>query len=194
MKFTQIPTDFVEKMQLNAGILLKTFNPATATVGDIFGATNGGVNCTCIPEYQDFGEGIDNCPKNTMELKKIKSWEVKMSGTMLSVSNAIIKTMLGAADINGTDSTKIVPRRDLVSGDFADLWWVGDYSDKNGDTNGGFVAIHVMNALSTGGLSFQSAEDEKGSMSFEFTGHTSLTDQKTIPCEVYVKAGTAEPA
>ena len=37
---------------------------------------------------------------------------------------------------------KVTPRNDVLETDFADIWWVGDYSDKNGDTNGGYVAIH----------------------------------------------------
>ena len=102
--------------------------------------------------------------------------------------------MLGAADIDGTDTTKVTPRIDLDQSDFEDVWFVGDYSDKNGANNGGFVAIHLLNALSTGGFSMQTADKEKGQFEVEFTGHVSIDAQDVVPMEFYVKAGTAEPA
>ena len=199
MKFTQIPTDTFQKLQVNAGILVKGatgFAPSTGTVtaGNIIGATTGGINVTCIPTYVDFGENVDNCPKNTMELKKLDNWECKISGTFLTVSTALAKMMLGAADIDTTDTTKVTPRVDLSEDDFEDVWFVGDYSDKNGATNGGFVAIHLLNALSTGGFTMQTSDKEKGQFSVEFTGHVSMDALDVVPMEFYIKAGTAEPA
>jgi glucosylceramidase len=66
------------------------------------------------------------------------------------------------------------------------------YSDQNGESNGGFVAVHMMNALNTGGFSIQSANKGKGEFAFEFTGHYSLEDQSKVPFEVYVKTGSEE--
>lgn len=192
MKFTQIPTTAMEEMQLNAGILLSSFTPASAEVSGIIGATTGGIKFSAPPTYSDFGEDIDNCPKNMMELKKQDSVEVKISGTFVTVTAATAKKLMAAADIDSSDQTKIVPRNDLKKEDFADLWWVGDYSDKNGANNGGFVAIHVMNALNTGGFQLQSGDKRKGQFPFEFTGHYSIDAQDVVPYEVYIKAGTAE--
>lgn len=194
MKFTQIPANTFKELQLNAGVLLKEFTPSTAQVSAdaIIGATTGGISFKAVPTYSDMGEDIDNCPKNTKELKKLDTWEIKLSGTFVSVSAANAKSMIGAADIDKSDSTKIVPRNDISAEDFADLWWVGDYSDKNGATNGGFMAVHMMNTLSTGGLSIQSTDKAKGQFAFEYTAHYSIGAQDTVPFEVYVKAGTAE--
>lgn len=194
MKFTQIPANTFKELQLNAGVLLKEFTPSTAQVGAdaIIGATTGGISFTAVPTYSDMGEDIDNCPKNMKELKKLDSWEIKISGTFVSVSAANVKSMIGAADIDTSDSTKIVPRNDISAEDFADLWWVGDYSDKNGATNGGYMAVHMMNTLSTGGLSIQSTDKAKGQFAFEYTAHYSIEAQDAVPFEVYVKAGTAE--
>ena len=194
MKFTQIPSDTFEKIQLNAGLLVEGFTPSSGTITNIIGATSGGINFTATPTFKDFGENVDNCPKNTMELKKIESIEAKMSGTFVTVSAAVAKTLVGAADVGTTDTTKVTPRNELTADDFDDLWWVGDYSDKNGDTNGGFVAIHLMNALSTGGFQLQSTDKEKGTYAFEFTGHYSIEEPDTVPFEIYVKAGSAEPS
>lgn len=194
MKFTKIPSDAFQKLQVNAGILTTDFTPATGTIGEVgqIGATTGGVNFTATPTYTDFGEDIDNCPKNMKELKRLESWEVKMSGTFVNASTAIAKSLCGAADIDTTDTTKITPRNDLKDADFDDIWLVGDYSDKNGDTNGGFIAIHMMNALSTGGFQMQTADKAKGQFAFEYTAHYSMSAQDTVPFEIYIKAGTAE--
>lgn len=189
MKFTQIPTDTFEKLQLNAGILLDGFTPSTGVIGNIIGATSGGVKFSDTPSFIDFGEDIDNCPKNTMELKRIDDREVTMSGTFLTVSTAVVKRLICAADINSSDTTKIVPRDDLTTTDFDEVWWVGDYSDKNG-TNGGFIAIKLMNALNTAGFQIQSGDKAKGQFAFSFLGHYSIEAQSVVPYEVYVKAGT----
>ena len=191
MKYTKIPENTFKNLQLNAGVLLSDFNPETATVDNsaIIGATTGGVNFTAVPAFSDYGEDIDNCPKNMMELKKLDSWDITMSGTYVTVDANAVKTLVGAADVSGN---KITPRNDLKLTDFTDVWWVGDYSDQNGETNGGFVAIHMMNALSTGGFTIKSSDNGKGNFAFTYTAHYSMSAQDTVPFEVFVKAGTAE--
>ena len=194
MKFTQIPTNTFQELQLNAGILTSNFTPATGTVenNNILGATSGGINFTATPSYTDLGDDIDNCPKNMMELKKLDTWEAKMSGTFLTVNTARAKSLLAAADIGSSDTTKVTPRNDVADTDFDDIWWIGDYSDKNGATNGGYIAIHMMNALSTGGFQIQSGDKAKGQFAFEYTAHYSMNAADTVPFEIYIKAGTAE--
>ena len=191
MKYTKIPETTFQNLQLNAGVLLSAFNPESATVANesIIGATTGGVNFTATPTFSDYGEDIDNCPKNMMELKKLDSWEISLSGTYVTVDANAVKALVGAADVSGN---KITPRNDLKLTDFTDVWWVGDYSDQNGETNGGFVAIHMMNALSTGGFAIKSSDNGKGNFAFTYTAHYSMDAQDTVPFEVFVKAGTAE--
>ena len=194
MKFTKIPSDAFQKLQINAGILTTDFTPATGTIGAAgqIGATTGGVNFAATPTYKDYGDGIDNCPKNTKELKDVDSWEAKVSGTFVNADTAIAKSLCGAADIGATDTTKITPRNGLKDSDFDDLWIVGDYSDMNGETNGGFIAIHLLNALSTGGFQMKTADRAKGQFAFEYTAHYSISAQDIVPFEIYIKAGTAE--
>ena len=192
MEYTQIPTNTFEQIQLNAGILVDDFTPATGVVGNLIGATTGGINFTDTPEFVDFGEDIDNCPKNTLELKKINSREVKMAGNFVTVTASTAKRLAGAADADSGNANKIVPRDTLKSTDFDDIWWIGDYSDVNETISGqsaGYVAIHMMNALNTSGFQIQSTDKGKGQFAFEFTGHYSIEDMNTVPYEVYVKAG-----
>lgn len=189
-KFTVIPQDTFEGLQLDAGVLLKKFTPAAPTAPadeDIICATTGGINATCVPTYSDLGEDVDNCPLNMKELKHLDSWECKMSFTSLGMSANAIKLALGAADISDTTASKkdiVTPRRDLKQTDFTDLWWVGDRAD------GGCVAIQIKNALSTGGFSLQTTKNGKGQLSVELTGHVSIDAQDTMPMVFYSLAAS----
>lgn len=184
-KFTKIPQNTFSGLQLDAGILLKKFDPKTGAVPedeDIICPTTGGITASCVPTYSDIGADVDNCPVNLLELKHLDSWECKLSFTSLGTSQEAIRMALGAADID-TVSGKIVPRRDLKQGDFSDVWWVGDRAD------GGAVAIRLLNALSTGGFSLKTAKNGKGQISVELTGHVSINAQDTMPMEFYSTKG-----
>lgn len=189
-KFTAIPQDTFESLQLNAGVLLKTFDPASPAAPKddaIICATTGGIKASCVPAFSDMGEDVDNCPANLLELKHLDSWECKMSFTSLGTSPAAIKLALGAADIDSANASKIIPRRDLQAADFSDIWWVGDRAD------GGMVAIRLINALSTGGFSLQTTKNGKGQISVELTGHVSIGNQDTMPMEFYSNPGEVKP-
>lgn len=197
-KFTQIPTDTFKKLQLGAGIITTEFDPATGelTASNIIGATSGGVSFEATPSFTDFGEDIDNCPKNTKELKKLDSWEAKMSGSFVTMDTNVATSVIGTAAVASNDSTKVVPRNSVEAQDFKNIWWVGDYSDINEDGSSagkaGFIAIKLINALSTGGFKIQSGDKAKGTFEFEYTGHYSSENIDTVPFELYIKAGSAD--
>ena len=69
--FTVIPQDTFDALQLEAGVLLTTFDPTNPTVTDsaLVTATTGGITVSCVPEYTDLGEDVDNVPPNMKELK-----------------------------------------------------------------------------------------------------------------------------
>lgn len=174
---------------MNAGILVDAFNPATGVIGNILGATTGGLSFNSNPEFTDFGEDVDNVPNNTKQLKRITSYDPTISGTFLTVNPATVAMMIGGADI---DDIKITPRMNLVDDDFKDVWIVGDYSDNNnGAGTAGFVAIHIMNALDTAGFQIQTTKNAKGQFAFELHGHYDIDDIDHVPFEVYVKAGSS---
>lgn len=191
MKFTKMSDMVFKQLQLNAGILVDEFTPATGTIGNILGATTGGVNFASNPTYSDFGEDVDNCPANMLELKHLDSMDPTMSGTFLTCTPAIIKDLVAVADIDASDTTKVVPRSELLATDFKEVWWIGDYSDVNTGENAGFLAIRLLNALNQSGFSIQSGKNAKGQMAFEYHGHYSMQAQDTVPFEIYCKAGTA---
>lgn len=185
-KFTVIPKDTFDAMQLDAGVLLKTFDPANVSAPkdeDIICATTGGVKADCKPTYSDLGEDVDNCPNNMMELKHLDSWECTLGFTSLGTSPEGIKMALGPALVDNTkvslDAPGIVDKTR-----FSNVWWVGDRAD------GGFVAIQLKNALSTDGFSLETSKNGKGQTSVTLTGHVSINAQEEMPMVFYSSAPT----
>ena len=189
--FTKIPADTFDQIQMDAGVLLSTFDPDNPAVTDaaIIAVTTGGINATCVPTYSDLAEDIDNCPNNTKELKHLDGWECAMSFTALNFNADKFKMWLGAADKTAkttTTAAKVTPRNSLAQTDFSDsIWWVGD------KTNGGAIAIELKNALSTGGINMQTTKNGKGQLSVELTGHYSLTNMDVVPMQFYELEPTA---
>lgn len=192
MKYTQVRADAFQTLQMNAGIMVDSFNPATGVIGNILGATTGGFAFASNPTYQDFGEDVDNVPPNTWQLKRIQYYDPAVSGTFLTVTAARAKNLIGAADIDAEDNTHVVPRNILKEADFADVWVIGDYSDVNTGANAGFLALHLMKVLNTAGIQWQSTKDGKGQFSFDYHGHYDLADIDTVPFEIYCKSGSEE--
>ncbi len=190
-KFTKIPESTFKELQLDAGVLLKNFTPATAAApedSDIICATTGGITASCTPTFSDFGSDVDNCPNNTKELKHLDGWDCTMAFTSIGASPTSIKMSLGCADVDTTNTNLVKPRRDLSQSDYSDIWWVGDRAD------GGLVAIKLINALSTGGFSLKTTKSGKGQLSVTLTGHVSLKSQDVVPMEFYSMAGETEDA
>lgn len=186
-RFSVISQETFGEFQVDAGVLLKTFDPANPELvdADIICATTGGINPTCVPTYSDWGSDVDNCPNNMLELMHLDGWDTSLGFTALNTTPEIIRLSLGAADIDSSNG-KITPRADLKNTDFADVWWVGDRSD------GGLVAIRLINALSSSGFSLQTTKNGKGQISVTLAGHVSITEQDKVPMEFYVQEGTEE--
>lgn len=181
-KFTKISAKAFESMQINAGVVLNKFDPSGTTEiqdADIICATSGGVTAECKPNITDLGDDVDNCQKNTAELMQIEDYDCTLAFTALNVTTDVIKLALGAADVS---DKKVTPRMTLnptaSTGDFKDIWWVGDTID------GGFVAVKLMNALSTGGLSLKTTDKGKGNLSITLTGCPRLGSD-VVPMEWY---------
>ena len=182
-KFTKVSQDTFKEIQLEAGLLLSTFDPAgTVEVkdADIICATSGGIEIACKPTFTDYGEDIDNIPANMLEFKEVDGWDCSIAFTALNASASVIRLALGAADVSGN---KITPRNDLAEGDTKPIWWVGERAD------GGFVACCLKNAMSTEGLTLKTTKNGKGQLSCTLTGHVSITAPEEVPMEFYVQEG-----
>lgn len=182
--FTKIPLNAFENLQTDAGVLLKSFDPEQPSLSEnsIITATTGGITVGCVPTFSDLGEDVDNCPNGMLELMQVDSWECRFGFTALAFNAEIIKLSLGAAtrDTLENGGESIIPTHNLAKTDFQELWWVGDKKD------GGAVAVHLKNALSTGGFSLTTTKNGKGTLAFELKGHYSMDKQGEVPMEIYV--------
>ena len=183
--FTRIATDAFDALQTDAGVILTTFDPynpwVVPTDEQILVTTTGGINITETMDTIDYAEDVDNAVDNMMEFKRIRSRSASISFSSIKFNAAGAKWALGAADLTTLSNgvKKVAPRKDLQLSDFSDLWWVGDKA------NGGAYAVHITNALSTGGLSIQTSKGGKGTTGMTITGHVSLQDQAKMPLEIY---------
>ena len=183
MKFVRVPENAFNEIQLEAGLILNTFDTTGATDvkdEDIVCATTGGININCKPTFNDYGADIDNVPDNMLEFKEIDGWDCSIGFTALNASAAVIRMALCAADENGN---KITPRNDLKPEDAKDVWWVGERKD------GGVVACCLKNSLSTDGLALKTTKKGKGQLSCTLTGHVSIKEQDVVPMDFYVQEG-----
>lgn len=180
-KFTKIPRNTFESLQLEAGVVLKNFDPDNVVEpadSDMVCATTGGITINCQATYSDLGADVDNCPNNMMELKHLDGWDCSMQFTIINMSEEGFILALGAADKDQTTGA-IKPRRDLMLTDFVDRWWVGDRAD------GGAAAVKIKNALSDSGFSLKTTKDGKGNLSVTLKGHVSIEHQDDMPMEFY---------
>jgi len=186
-KYTKVSAEAFKNIQLETGVLLNSFdpsNPGTVADSNIVCATTGGIKPSIVPNYEDYGADIDNCPENTMELKRLRDFTCKLAFTSVEATPEVIRLGIGAATVDGGHVT---PAAELSNTHFKDIWWVGDKAD------GGFAAICLKNALSTGGLTVNATKNGKGKFDIELTGHYSLTDITAVPMDFYViDAGAGE--
>lgn len=182
LNFKKIPQNTFEELILDAGMLVKNFNPASPATpedADIITATTGGVNIVCKPNFSDLGEDVDNVPNNMKELKHLDSWDCSMSTTSLGTSVSNIKLSLGCADVDETEGTHVIPRASLKQSDFQTIGWIGPKAA------GGWAYVQLFNALSTEGLSLQTAKNGKATNALTLTGHVSISAQDVVPMEFW---------
>lgn len=194
MKFTQVPVDTMQAIQINAGMIVDDFDPSTGVIGNQLAATGGGTDFNPNPQYVDAGKGIDNMPENTWQLKRIDHYEPHLTGTFKTMKATLAKMLQAGATIS---SGHIIPTHVLAAAHFTDCWLLGDYGDKNVDgvspstAKAGFIAIHLMNAMNVLGFRWKSNDKDKGDFAFDFLAHYDIQNIDTVPFELYVVEGTA---
>ena len=184
--FSKVTSESLNLVQIQAGMILTSFDPtspAEPTASNVLCATTGGIQASCVPTFEDFGEDIDNCPNNTKEMKRITGWDCTFSFTALDMSGDMFKAALGAA-IKYAETTArpetITPRAQVAAQDFADLWFISERTDDK------IIAICLENALSTGGFDYKTQKNGKGQLTVTFTGHISISSPDDIPMTFYV--------
>ena len=187
MKYDLVRDTLPEEIQFGAALFLNSFDPETGEVAesDIRASSTGGFAFRDAITWGNVFDGIDHIPNDTMEGKYIESRDVTCSGDFQSITAESAKSTMAAADID-VDGIKITPRADINDEDFEDFWLVANYSYKN-RVGGGYMAIHMMNAISQDGFSWQSSNMERGAFSINYKAHFSIADIKKVPYELYIK-------
>ena len=181
-KATRISQDAAEKMQINAGLLLKNFDVANAVEPsdkNIVCETTGDFSITCTPETADFFEDVNNAPRNTKEGKRITGWTCGLGVTALSVTPETIALSLGASEVGANNGTRA--RTQYKSEDFKALYWIGDMFDENK-----LFVVAMDDTVSTGGLSYTASNNGKGGLALTLTPHASITTPEKIPMAFYI--------
>lgn len=188
--FTAVPANMWKNIQMNSGIVVTGFDPTDGSYESIIGATGGDVTFKPQPEFYDLGEGINNLPDNTMQLKRVRGYNPQLSGTFKSVTTALAKMLMAAATSSGTGIVNVKPSAELTTADFKEVTLLADYSEINTGTNAGFMAITLHNALNLTGFQWTTKNRDKGDFPFQFNGHYDLTNLDKVPFDLYIKAGT----
>ena len=182
MEYNKITKAKLNEMQLDAGILVRSFDMDNPVINnsDILCATTGGISLNIVAEYDDLSEDVYMMTPGTLEMMIVTGWQVDAEFTTVTESAGMFKFILGAVD----EDNGIKPRYELKESDFGDIWWIGDRLD------GGFVAIKFCNALSDEGIELTAAKSEKGTIDVHITAHGTLeNDTFAVPVEMYAIVG-----
>lgn len=197
-RYTKMNPNGFKSMTWDSGIIVEDFTPSTGEIDleDILWETTGENKFSATRELTDMGADINNCPENTMQLQKAQPWQASITGTAVSITAENIAKFLGNADTDSsaTGPIKITPRSELLLADFADKWLIVNYSELNGETKGGYMAIHLMNALSTDGFTGQFGKNKNGQFPYTLKAFYDMEDMSKVPFELYIMQGAAEPA
>ena len=189
-----IRTETFQKMQLNAGILIKDFDyssvtdsstlatavAAAVTAGtDILGATRGGGTFTVTRDIRE--PEVDGLRYGFKGGKFVDSADAYLSATLVEVTPGNIKTLLGTG--TSTTSGKVTTIKMNTAIDTNDyltnVCWIGDIA------GGQMVLICLKNALNTADFSLTFSDKSEGTMTAEFHAHqASVSDYDKAPFEI----------
>lgn len=191
---TALSAEAYKNVQTNAGVFLigvdpkeyetlEEFNEAVAAAivseTGCLGATRGGGTFNVSKESRVID--ADGRRFGFKGDRVVDSVDAVMSTTLLEVTAENFKKALGAADVeDGTWNKKIAPRTNYEDEDYIPvLTWVGD-------TNYGFLAIVMYNALNTADLNYTFTDKGEGTLPVEFHAHQEdVMDYDTPPFAVY---------
>lgn len=189
MNFDILQESDFNAMVFDSGIIVSDFDPDNwemPTEGDVSIVTSGDITVNDGVTSINLGDDVNNIFFNYAELQVVTGKEAStISVTALKFDTEGIRTALGAADIDQTDTRKVTTRLYYKDTDFKNLAFVMHKID------GGYVAVVMNMALSTGGLAITATKGGKGKMALTFTGFRSIKSKSVGEIEYYVSTGTA---
>lgn len=189
---TGVRPETYDKLQLNAGILLKDLDYASATDSaslatliatakssgtGILGATRGGGTFTLTPTMRFIeADGVRNKFKGGTVCD---GWDVKLSATLLEITGDNLKAAIpGASAVTSGNKTTITIARGFGDDAYIDnIIWVGD-------TSAGLMLIDLKNALNTKGFSLTFADKGEGTIPVEFEAHCDSVSSENLPVTI----------
>lgn len=197
-RFAKLNPEIWRTIQFGAGILLIDTNAVelsdynkltTAQYANILGATTGGVNIEVTPNFIETSlGGLDN----VYELSVIRNYSMSITGKMVSVNQDTLQVLVGSGKVEpivDTDAERVCYRVQFNNSSPipVNIWWVGNYGNDTSEDAGGYIAIHMRNALSKEGFSLQTTHAAKGEFDFNFEAMYTVADvnDKDMPLEVY---------
>lgn len=195
---TALRADTFNKLQLNAGILLKDLSYASVTdssalktaianiisggtspIGTLVGATRGGGTFTVTREMRT--PEIDGMRYGFKGSDFVDSVDAYLSTTLIEVTSNNFADLLatGTATTSGKKTT-VKMGTAIESTDYlTNICWVGDLAD------GQMVLICLKNAINTADFTFTYTDKGEGTMAAEFHArHASVNDYDEAPFEV----------
>ena len=170
----------ITNLQLNAGVLLKTYTKGEdIDADDIIGATRGGGSFTAVPTVHQVA--VDGAPTYVKGLERVDDWVVTLNVTMVECNPDAVKMAFGVGatlDDTSTADAKITAKNTVATADYSDVYWVGDLS------NGQNVVIKLKNALNTGGFNLTFSDRGEGTYALALIAHYSVTDLENAPFEI----------
>lgn len=192
---TPLRKETYKNLQLNAGVFLYDFDLssydsadelktaiAAAVLADtnILGATRGGGTFTITRDIRRVD--ADGTRFGFVGSEIVDSADAYLSTTLIEVTPAHLKSVIGNADLDTTASlvTKVTLRTAFEDEDYLEnLVWVGDTSE-------GYMAIELKNALNTADITFTFADKNEGTVNAEYHAHQAeVDDYDELPVTLY---------
>lgn len=190
---TPLRKETYKNLQLNAGITLVNFDysgitdaaglktaiaAAKASGTNLLGATRGGGTFNVTREMRQVE--ADGVRFGFVGSEIVDSADAYLSETLIEVTAAHIKKVLGNADIETSGLKTTITLRTAIEDDdyLSNICWVGDTSE-------GFVLICLYNALNTADFTLTFADKNEGTINAEFHAHQGdVDDYDELPCEI----------
>lgn len=175
----------IKNLQLNAGVLLKSYTKGGAiSESNIIGATRGGGTFSAVPTIHQVS--VDGSPVYVKGLERVDEWVVTLAvSSFLEFTPESLSSALAVAvkKESVADGTKLTCSRTVAAGDYQDLYWVGDTSD------GKNIVIHLKNCLNLTGLVITQTDKGEGTYPVTYTAHydaptTAQADFETAPFDI----------
>lgn len=190
---TPLRNETFRSLQLNAGMMLTDFDISSYATADalktalataiqdgskLLGATRGGGTFTVTREIRQVE--ADGTRYRFVGSEIVDSVDAYLSTTLIEITPAHLKQVLGNADLTTSGEKTVVKMRTAFEDTdyLPNVVWVGDTSE-------GFICIDLKNALNTADFTLTFADKNEGTVNAEYHAHQGdVNDYDEAPFEI----------